>query len=121
MPKTSGAKKQSRTPSSRLVDAPSQQVTDDEDWFDPPARVVRGQPNPDHGALLDMDSDVESEKSGSDEDPPGDVEPNQDPDGQTPIVVTPKGLKRTRAKPSKVSSVRDYRFSRVLRLFFLSR
>jgi len=121
MPKTSGAKKQSRTPSARLVDAPSQQVTDDETWLEPPARVVRGQPIPDHGALLDLDSDVESENTGSDEDAPDGIVPYDDPAGQTPIVVTPKGLRRARAKPSKVSFLRVLPVSRVLRHSFLSR
>tara|TARA_B110000459_G_scaffold175658_1_gene199161 strand:- start:314 stop:1255 length:942 start_codon:yes stop_codon:yes gene_type:complete len=95
-----------KSPATRLVDAPSQQVTNDEDWFDPPARENSAEEEPNHEAVLSGDEESEEEEDESDSDDDGAIKTKGiipfEPDELTPIKVINK--KRNSLKPDKVGS-----------------
>jgi len=112
-----------KSPATRLVDAPSQQVTNDEDWFDPPARENSAEEEPNHEAVLsgDEESEEEEEEDESDSDDDDAIKTKGiipfEPDELTPIKVINK--KRNSLKPDKVGSHTLLRLS-AFSVFFLS-
>ena len=104
-----GSKKTTKhnTPSERLL-APSQDVIDDEDWADPPAREKPNEEEPDHNAVLSGDETYHTDNDddySDDDDATTDkaVRPSNLNDDVEPI--TSDALGKRKIKPMKRVSV----------------